>query len=30
MMEAISSSETSAFTRATRNHIPKDGILQPF
>jgi hypothetical protein len=28
MMEAIRSSETSALTRATRRHIPKDGILQ--
>jgi hypothetical protein len=28
-MEAIRCSETSAHTRATRRHIPEDGILQP-
>jgi hypothetical protein len=27
MMEATSSSETSALTRATRRHISEDGIL---
>jgi hypothetical protein len=27
MMEAILSSETSVLTRATRRHIPDDGIL---
>jgi hypothetical protein len=29
MMEAIRSSETSSLTRATRRHIPEDGILRP-
>jgi hypothetical protein len=28
MMEAISSSETSVLTTATRRHIPQDGILR--
>jgi hypothetical protein len=28
MMQAISSSETSALTRSTRLHIPEDDILQ--
>jgi hypothetical protein len=27
MMEAIHSSETSVLTRATRRHVPEDGIL---
>jgi hypothetical protein len=27
MMDGICSSETSVFTRATRRHIPEDGIL---
>jgi hypothetical protein len=27
MMEAIGSSEMPVLTRATRHHIPKDGIL---
>jgi hypothetical protein len=27
MMEAISSSDTSVLTRATRRHIPEDGII---